>query len=119
LQHGNRFFSCNDPDKSEEEKCKLIDGTVAYRILGYADTSEEAQRIIYGSNHIFATERLAKSLASQRQARWGDNPPDMVLQHDAMTIGMFAQDRCLAAIKDAKKELDEIEKELVRRSDEA
>lgn len=46
LKHGNRFFtSC---DKESDENSKLRDGTVAYKILGYANTSEKAQEILYG-----------------------------------------------------------------------
>lgn len=43
---GQRFYSTNRPGEPEDELVKLIDGTVAYRILGYADTPEEALAII-------------------------------------------------------------------------
>ncbi len=44
LREGNRFFSTN----SEEDPRYLVDGTLAYKILGYADTVEEAQIKLYG-----------------------------------------------------------------------
>lgn len=41
---GNKFFSLNgDPDPT-----KLYDGTVAYEIIGYADTVREAQIKLFG-----------------------------------------------------------------------
>lgn len=43
LQHGNKFFTKNESDKPESEKVKLKDGTIAYKILGYAHSVEEAQ----------------------------------------------------------------------------
>jgi hypothetical protein len=43
IKEGNRFFTENTGDVT-----KLNDGTVAYTILGYADTSEEAQIALYG-----------------------------------------------------------------------
>lgn len=45
LEYRNRFFSMHTPDKDET---RLADGTVAYKILGYANTVEEAQRKLYG-----------------------------------------------------------------------
>src|SRR6056300_618306 len=48
IEDGNRFFTKNMPDK---DQTRLYDGTVAYRILGYANTSEEAHEII-GKDHL-------------------------------------------------------------------
>ncbi len=45
LKEGNRFFTTNTPG---EDPTKLFDGTVAYKVLGYADTVEGAQKILYG-----------------------------------------------------------------------
>ena len=42
---GQRFFSDNCPEK---DQTKLNDGRVAYQIIGYADTVEEAQTKLYG-----------------------------------------------------------------------
>ena len=42
---GQKFFSDNLP---EENQTKLDDGRVAYKILGYAETVEEAQTKLYG-----------------------------------------------------------------------
>jgi len=39
IENFNRFYSSN----TDDDPTKLFDGTVAYRIIGYADTSEEAQ----------------------------------------------------------------------------
>ena len=41
----NRFFSGYTPG---EDPARLSDGTVAYRVLGYADSVEEAQMKLYG-----------------------------------------------------------------------
>jgi hypothetical protein len=40
VNKGQRFFSTNHPEK---DQTKLLDGTVAYEIIGYADTVKEAQ----------------------------------------------------------------------------
>jgi hypothetical protein len=45
IQMGNIFFSANSPG---EDMTKLADGTLAYEIIGYADSSEEAQCKLYG-----------------------------------------------------------------------
>jgi hypothetical protein len=45
---GNRFFSSYEPDK---DQTKLDNGIVAYRILGYADSTEEAQLKLYGRTY--------------------------------------------------------------------
>lgn len=45
LEHGNRFFTTNDP---AQDQTKLADGTVAYEVIGYADTIREAQTKLYG-----------------------------------------------------------------------
>ncbi len=42
----NRFFTTWKDDG--HDYTKLADGTVAYEIIGYADTVENAQRILYG-----------------------------------------------------------------------
>lgn len=44
----NRFFSTHCP---EQDQTKLEDGTVAYRILGYAETVEQAQIFLYGRSY--------------------------------------------------------------------
>lgn len=48
IEYGNRFFTMNDETR---DASKLSDGTVVYKILGYADTCEEAQKIIYGPDY--------------------------------------------------------------------
>lgn len=43
LKAGNRFFTINTGD----DPTKLVDGTVAYKVIDYAATSKEAQSILY------------------------------------------------------------------------
>lgn len=43
IKLGNRFFTTNDQYEPEDEKIKLANGEVAYRILGYADSCKDAQ----------------------------------------------------------------------------
>lgn len=51
IQHGSSFYSYmgKDVDK-ERDHTKLIDGTVAYRVMGFVDTPEEAQAILRNEN---------------------------------------------------------------------
>lgn len=44
IQHGNRFYTTNVPG---EDPTKSAKGETWYRVLGYANTSEEAQKILY------------------------------------------------------------------------
>jgi len=44
IEQGNRFFTTNSVNPE-----KLLTGEVAYKILGYANTSLEAQEILYPS----------------------------------------------------------------------
>ena len=53
LAERNRFFSGNS---SFDDPTKLLDGTVAYRIIGYADTIAEAQIKLYGRSFTKSTE---------------------------------------------------------------
>lgn len=41
----DKFFSSYTPG---EDPTKMTDGTVAYRVVGFADTVEEAQIALYG-----------------------------------------------------------------------
>lgn len=50
LQYGNKFISLNDPEKDEESKTKLADGSTAYKVIGYADTPLDAQGTLVISN---------------------------------------------------------------------
>lgn len=47
IQHKNRFYTSYDGSSEPE---KLANGTVAYTVLGYADTDKEAREILYGPN---------------------------------------------------------------------
>lgn len=44
IKNGNRFYSTNVPG---EDQTKSATGETWYRVLGYADTSEEAQAILW------------------------------------------------------------------------
>ena len=46
IEKGNRFFTLTN--FLVEDQTKLFDGTVAYEILGYADTIKEAQIFLFG-----------------------------------------------------------------------
>ena len=87
LEIGNRFFSTNTPGKDQR---LLADGTVAYNLVGYADTAEEAQEILYGGEPVMVVRQFANSLQRQRDLEWGDNPPELVLQGDAMKLAHIA-----------------------------
>lgn len=52
LKEGNRFFSMFSPG---DEPRKLTDGTVAYRVLGYSATVDEAQVFLYGKSFVGRT----------------------------------------------------------------
>jgi hypothetical protein len=45
IDAGNRFFTANTQGK---DQTRLADGTVAYTVLGYANTIREAQIFLYG-----------------------------------------------------------------------
>jgi len=48
IEHGNKFYTSHSDGK---DPSKLWDGTVAYRVLGYADTPDEALEILHGPGH--------------------------------------------------------------------
>lgn len=48
LAEGNRFWSDRKPG---EDASRLADGTVAYRVLCYTSTIEEAQTFLYGRSY--------------------------------------------------------------------
>jgi len=50
IEAGNSFFIMNTPTETELEKCTVHDGTIAYRVLGYADTIYDAQMFLYGNS---------------------------------------------------------------------
>lgn len=58
IKSGNRFFT-NTHGRPEDEIIRLLDGTVVYTIIGYADTIEEAQTALFGSG-------IARRLRQQR-----------------------------------------------------
>ena len=45
IEHGNMFYTLN----RSTDPTKLVDGTTAYQILGYADTGDEARKIIFAN----------------------------------------------------------------------
>lgn len=48
LVEGNCFFSTN---VAGDDPTRLHDGTLAYEVLGYADTVKEAQIALYGRSY--------------------------------------------------------------------
>ena len=46
LEEGNRFYTSAGTSREDDER--LADGTVAYKVLGYADTDVDARKILYG-----------------------------------------------------------------------
>jgi|GEM_PF-4219230 hypothetical protein len=46
LKEGNRFYTTAGAEETEDSIIRLNDGTVTYKILGFADTDEEARSII-------------------------------------------------------------------------
>lgn len=46
---GDKFFTMNQVGS---DPTKLLDGTVAYSIIGYADSVSEAQKILYGKSYV-------------------------------------------------------------------
>jgi len=51
LAAGNRFFTTNSANPT-----LLVDGTVACRVLGYADTIAQAQIFLYGRSYTDRTD---------------------------------------------------------------
>ena len=64
IKHKNRFYTSHDQFK---DPTRLIGGTVAYTVLGYAETSEEALRILHGPNHNDPMERFKRTANYLRQ----------------------------------------------------
>lgn len=44
---GNKFFS----DNKRHSVTRLLDGSIAYKVIGYADTVVDAQMILYGRTY--------------------------------------------------------------------
>lgn len=59
IKYKNRFYTTNDTSK---EPTKLANGTTAYNILGYADTSEKALEILHGPNYNDPMERFKRTV---------------------------------------------------------
>lgn len=55
IERGNVFFTMYNPD-DDYDRTKLVDGTVAYEIVGYAATIREAQIKIYGHSSTDRTD---------------------------------------------------------------
>jgi hypothetical protein len=68
LEHGNQFFTGHTEGK---DPTKLFDGTVAYKVLGYTDTVEEAQRILgFGVSKELDRTKLATYLFESGQGQF-------------------------------------------------
>lgn len=48
LERGNRFFTSN----CDKDPRITADGKISYKILGFADTVEEAQTLLYGEDWV-------------------------------------------------------------------
>ena len=70
LKEGNKFFTTNHEG---EDPTVLQDGTVAYKILGYADTVDEAHKILYPTKEAFQQVLIDNLMANgnftEEQAR--------------------------------------------------
>lgn len=90
ITHGNRFYSCNSKDG---DPTKLKDGKVAYRVIGYADTPDDALAIIRGERTAFevASDYLSHQEA-MRKREFGDNVPDIINQMDTLAAAMIFTD---------------------------
>lgn len=49
ISTGHKFFTNNSPDS---DPTKLKDGTLAYTILGYANTVKDAQIMLFGRSYV-------------------------------------------------------------------
>jgi hypothetical protein len=87
---GNRFYSRNCPENGDQSK--LADGTVAYRILGYANTSEEALDIIEGGNPAAYVESCRRAREIEDQETWGDNRPPELARFREIEQDMIAEE---------------------------
>ena len=47
IREGNRFFTSYSKTRGDQPT-KLLDGTIAYQVLGYTETSEAAQLYLFG-----------------------------------------------------------------------
>lgn len=78
IEHGNRFYtSCSDKD---EDHTRLKDGTVAYKVLGYADTPDEALEILHGPGHNSFEKR--KEIFGKYLERMEKDHPGLFTQSD-------------------------------------
>lgn len=48
IEEGNRFYSMSRQDDTMDSLTRLGDGTVAYRVLGFADTIKEVEMFLFG-----------------------------------------------------------------------
>ena len=89
IEMGNRFWSGNDPDR---DQTKLANGEVAYRILGYADTPEDAIEITQGTDKVAYLVGVAEAKRKEREQQFGDNIPPEIAEIDAYSMGILAKD---------------------------
>jgi len=75
IEHGNQFYTTHDENDKEPEK--LADGTVAYRILGYANTDKEAREILYGPD---CDNPINEALLIKNYLMTKPMPPDITEQ---------------------------------------
>lgn len=65
IKLGNTFYSSNDPNESEEDKCKMYTGETVYTIVGYVNSSDAAEMVIQG--------RLARDIPFNELMQMGVN----------------------------------------------
>ena len=63
IELGNTFYSLNDPNEPEEDKCKIYTGETAYKIVGYVNSSDAAEMAIQG--------RLARDIPFEEIVQMG------------------------------------------------
>jgi hypothetical protein len=86
---GNRFWTGNNPD---EDPTKLYDGTVAYRVLGYANTPEDAIKITQGDDKVAYLLGVHEAKQKEREEQFGDNVPEAIAEMDNYSLALLAND---------------------------
>ena len=71
---GKCFFTTNDPNEPEEEKGLSYKGELWYEVIGYANTSEEAQSMCFhnygGLPSMEEFENHAREEIEKRYGKW-------------------------------------------------
>ena len=89
IEMRNRFWSVNNPD---EDQTKLFDGEVAYKILGYADTPEDAIAIVQGDDKVAYLLGVAEAKRKEREKQFDGNVPPEISEIDNYSLAFYAND---------------------------